>query len=246
MTLDVLDRLKPVVDNTIESLARTKFRIDPIGGKKYSRQTSIISSAYKRHGQILELAIRERLSESQYFDVWHEPRFIISDVADRAIQGRNSDIPDGSLIELPFGGSGRAIQVDAFVFDRRIATLRSYEIKRGNGHFDAGKKRSLLRDTLCTQALLRNYGKSKGYDASVCEAKVICYFGIRALPESICLIGDELDDHFVFSVSSHVNRVNNYFMERLYMLIESIGRDDALDFDGLCERCPLKVPSQPH
>jgi hypothetical protein len=237
---DLLDRLRPMVDRTIESLAKTQFRTDPIGGDLYSRQTSIISSAYKRHGQILETSIRERLRDSPYFEVWHESLFRVSDIADRAIRGRNSDIPDGSLIELPYGDAGRAIQIDAFVFDRRINSLRAYEIKRGNGHFDAGKKRSLLRDTLCVQSLLKSYGKSRGHDSSLCEARVICYFGIRALPAPLCLVGEELDDHFVFSVYSHVNRVNEYFREKLHMLIEAIRADQDLDFDGLCERCPIK------
>jgi len=55
-----LERVAPVVDETIESLARTAFIEDPIAGPRYSRATSIISSAYKRHGRILEAAVRGR------------------------------------------------------------------------------------------------------------------------------------------------------------------------------------------
>jgi hypothetical protein len=121
---DTLDAMMQTVDATIASLGRARFRVDPIGGEKYSRQTSIVSSAYKRHGQILESAIRHRLSQSQYFEVWHEPVFRVSDISDRAIRGRNADIAEGSLIELPYGDSGRTLQIDAFVFDKRIASLR--------------------------------------------------------------------------------------------------------------------------
>lgn len=49
-----LGRLRPFVDDTIEKLGSASFREDPIAGRKYSRATSIISSAYKRHGAILE------------------------------------------------------------------------------------------------------------------------------------------------------------------------------------------------
>lgn len=235
--VDTLDAMRPIVDATIAALGRAKFRVDPIGGERYSRQTSIISSAYKRHGQILEIAIRHRLSQSKYFDVWHEPTFKVSDIADRAIRGRNSDIPDGSLIELPYGDAGRSLQVDAFVFDRRIGSLRAYEIKRGNGNFDAGKKRSLLRDVLCTQSLLRSYGTARGLNPSIVETRVICYFGVRALPDPLSLVAEELDDHFVFPVHAHVERVNNYFRECLYLLLETIsaGGDDQ---HMLCSECP--------
>ncbi|QPH53812.1 hypothetical protein [Pontivivens ytuae] len=238
--MGTLDKLRPVVDDTISASARARFRTDPIGGERYSRQTSIISSAYKRHGQILERALRERLSESEYFTVWHEPEFRVSDIADRAINGRNSDIPDGGLIELPYGDPARTIQVDSFVYDSRIKSLRAYEIKRGNGHFDAGKKRSILRDVLCTQSLLRSYGSATGLDISIAEARVICYFGVRALPPPLSLVAEDLDDHFVFSVKSHVERVNQYFQEQLYMLLEGINSQTQLDFDGLCATCPIK------
>jgi hypothetical protein len=238
--MSTLDSIRPMIDSTIKSLSHAKFRVDPIGGERFSRQTSIISSAYKRHGQILEAAIRSRLSECKYFQVWHEPTFRVSDISDRAINGRNSDIPDSGFIELPYGGTGRNIQVDAFVLDRRINSLRCYEIKRGNGDFDAGKKRSLLRDTLCAQSLLRSYGKSRGHDASIVEARVICYFGVKALPDPLCLTATELDDHFVFAVYEHVQRVNEYFQEQLYMLLEAIASNQDIDFEGLCGSCPIK------
>lgn len=234
---DTLDAMRPIVDATIASLGKARFRVDPIGGEKYSRQTSIISSAYKRHGQILETSIRHRLSQCGYFQVWHEPLFRVSDISDRAIRGRNVDIPDGSLIELPYGDAGRTLQVDAFVFDKRISSLRAYEIKRGNGDFDAGKKRSLLRDVLCTQSLLRSYGSSRGLTSSIVEARVICYFGVRALPNPLCIVGTELDDHFVFPVQAHVERVNAYFQESLYALLEAIA--EASEPPRLfCADCP--------
>jgi hypothetical protein len=50
-----MDRVSPIVDETIRILAKTKFVEDPIAGVKYSHATSIVSSAYKRHGRILEL-----------------------------------------------------------------------------------------------------------------------------------------------------------------------------------------------
>jgi hypothetical protein len=59
-----MDRVTPIVDETIRILAKTKFVEDPIAGVKYSRATSIVSSAYKRHGRILETALRESLRES--------------------------------------------------------------------------------------------------------------------------------------------------------------------------------------
>ena len=51
-----MERVAPVVDETIRALAKTKFVQDPVAGLKYSRATSIVSSAYKRHNALLEEA----------------------------------------------------------------------------------------------------------------------------------------------------------------------------------------------
>jgi hypothetical protein len=60
------------VFDTIRMLVKVKFVEDPIAGVRYSRATSIISSAYKRHGPILEFALRESLRESNRHKVWHD------------------------------------------------------------------------------------------------------------------------------------------------------------------------------
>ena len=73
-----LERVRPFVDDAIEKLRSASFREDPIAGRKYSRATSIISSAYKRHGAILERALVERLKDCARLRVWTEDDFKLS------------------------------------------------------------------------------------------------------------------------------------------------------------------------
>ena len=67
------DRVKPLVDETVRRLAVKAFRDDPIAGSRYARATSIVSSAYKRHGKILEAALFERLRDNNRLAVWTDP-----------------------------------------------------------------------------------------------------------------------------------------------------------------------------
>src|SRR5829696_821829 len=60
------------------ALSQVRFVEDPIAGVRYSRATSIVSSAYKRHGRILEYALRESLRESNRHQVWNDERFRVS------------------------------------------------------------------------------------------------------------------------------------------------------------------------
>ena len=76
--MSFMERVSPIVDLTILTLAKTKFVVDPIAGPKYSRATSIVSSAYKRHGRILEVAIREGLRDSNRHTIWHDAAFRVS------------------------------------------------------------------------------------------------------------------------------------------------------------------------
>ena len=45
----VLDLLKDEVERTIQSLDLKQFTPDPIAGRYFSKITSVMSSAYKRH-----------------------------------------------------------------------------------------------------------------------------------------------------------------------------------------------------
>lgn len=215
-----LDRVKPIVDQTISTLASARFVVDPIAGEKYSRLTSIISSAYKRHGTIIEFALRESLRESNRHRVWQEDAFRVSRAADQLSGQQAADDYKSTL--LPYGESYRTLQIDMMVFDSADQTLRAYEIKRGNGQFDAGKIRSIKRDLYATQMLLKSYGQTANVAAERAEARIIFYYGRRSIPRPYSLIGSELNDHFGFPVYDLVEDANLYFKQQLYDLLNRI------------------------
>src|SRR5262245_27318856 len=74
--------LDPLIDATINRLNRKRFEPDPIAGAHFSRIVSIMSSAYKRHGHILERAIVEQLKTSPHLEVWTDPAFQVCANAD--------------------------------------------------------------------------------------------------------------------------------------------------------------------
>jgi hypothetical protein len=218
-----MERVGPVVDATIAALSRTAFVEDPIAGTKYSRATSIISSAYKRHGKILETAVREGLRDSNRHRVWSEDAFRISAHAKALVnsfvglageeQCRNST--------LPYGEQARTLQIDMMAYDEADQTIRAYEIKRGNGQFDAGKIRSIKTDLMCVQVLLKSYGQTANVNPTGAEARIIFYYGRRSIPRPWSLVRDELDEHFGFPIVHKIEQANGYFRERLHALREA-------------------------
>jgi hypothetical protein len=213
------DRVKPLVDETVRRLALKAFRSDPIAGSRYARATSIVSSAYKRHGKILEAAIFERLRDNNRLDVWTDPTYAVSAAADALVH--SSTRADCFRSQLPYGEAKRTLQVDIVVYDNVNRSLRTYEVKRGNGDHDAGKVRSIMRDLICTHVLLKSYGQTRGHDVDHAEAKIIYYYGVRSVPAPISLIRDELDEHFEYPVVEAVEQVNTYFRDRLHEVLEA-------------------------
>jgi hypothetical protein len=214
-----MERVKPVVDDTIRGLGRTKFIADPVAGLKYSRVTSIVSSAYKRHGRILETALREGLRESNRHRVWQEDNFRVSRAADALVDSQSET--ECLKSALPYGEGARTLQVDMIAFDDADKVIRSYEVKRGNGQFDAGKIRSIRRDLKCVQVLLQSYGEAANVKPVRAESKIIFYYGIRSIPRPWSLVGAELDAHFGFGVTERVEQANEYFRGKLHGLLEA-------------------------
>jgi hypothetical protein len=211
--------VKPLVDETVRRLAVRDFRNDPIAGTRYARATSIVSSAYKRHGKILEAAIFERLRDNNRLSVWNDRAFAVSGAADSLVN--SSTLANCFRSQLPYGEAGRTLQIDIVVYDNLNRSLRTYEVKRGNGTHDAGKVRSIMRDLLCTHVLLKSYGVDHGHAVDQSEAKIIYYYGVRSVPAPISLIREELDEHFEYPVVEAVEQVNTYFRDRLHELLES-------------------------
>jgi hypothetical protein len=214
-----MERVTPVVDDTIAALSHVKFVEDPIAGTRYSRATSIVSSAYKRHGRILEIALRESLRDSNRHKVWHDDAFRVSREADALASTQELDAC--RLSTLPYGQSARKIQIDMVAFDSADQSIRAYEIKRGNGQFDAGKIRSITRDLKCIQVLLKSYGEFCKLKPTAAESKIIFYYGIRSIPRPWSLVKDDLDEHFGFPVAEKIERANDYFRTRLHALLDA-------------------------
>ena len=221
MKNNLVNILKPDIDLTIEKLATKKFKLDPLAGEKYSRVVSVLSSSYKRHGFILERAILEQLKTDPNLVVWEDRAFQVNQTADHIVDTIINDPENGLEAEIGYSGEGhRTLQVDTIVYNKKTKRISAYEIKRGNGLHDSGKRRSILRDILCVQILLKSYAHSKGYKAKSARSFIIFYYGARSLPKPFSYVREELNEHFGFEVVKPVEAVNKYFQKQLFKMLE--------------------------
>lgn len=215
----LVEKLSSEIENTIEKLKTKNFRPDPIAGTHFSKIVSVMSSAYKRHGFIIEKAILEQLKTNTDFVVWEEPNFQVTQIADHLVDATIDNPEKVFETESNYTQGHRSLQVDTIVFNKRTNEISSYEVKRGNGTHDAGKKRSILRDLLCLQILLKSYGKNKNYDVSSAKSYIIFYYGQCSIKKPFSLTREELDSHFGYSVLKEVEELNEYFRSKLFDIL---------------------------
>ena len=178
-----------------------------------------MSSAYKRHGYILERAILEALKLCPHFEVWHDPIFQVPQTVDHIVAGSFDDPTKLSGTDYAYSDGERTLQVDALVFDKNKGTMSAYEVKRGAGLHDTGKRRSMLRNTLCIQILLKSYAKGRGHQTNSAFSHIIYYYGKCSIPKPFAITGVEMGEHFGFPIYEAVEEVNKYYQSRLFSIL---------------------------
>lgn len=96
-----------------------------------------------------------------------------------------------------------------------------YNVKRGNGYYDGGKRRMIQGELIRAHMLLMDYGKQLGIRPASSHAHIVFYYGLLSLPKPLAMGGEELNAHFRFPVRDAIECVNNYFVRRLHELVES-------------------------
>jgi hypothetical protein len=163
--------MRPSGRSQAKGLSRTQLLVLDILGQQ--------ASSVRPISRILEFALRESLRESNRHTVWNDDAFKVSREADAL--ANTQDLDACRQTTLPYGNSVRTLQVDMVAFDSADESIRAYEIKRGNGQFDAGKIRSIMRDLKCIQVLLKSYGELATFKPASAESKFIFYYGVRLL-----------------------------------------------------------------
>jgi hypothetical protein len=87
------------------------------------------------------------------------------------------------------------------------------------GLHDSGKRRSMLKDALCIQVLLKDYAKQRGYDPKSASSHFIFFYGKCSMPKPFAIRGAEMDQHFSWPVYESVDEVNKYFQSRLFSIL---------------------------
>src|ERR1700730_15465864 len=114
----VLDVMMPEIEKTIKKLDTMRFDPDPIAGPHFSKITSVMSSAYKRHGFILERSVLEALKLCPHFEGWTDPKFPVPSAVEHIVAASIADPTKLRGTDVPSSEGHSTLQVDAVVFNK--------------------------------------------------------------------------------------------------------------------------------
>jgi len=107
------------IDKTISALNKKKFAPDPIAGKHFSKITSVMSSAYKRHGFIIERATLESVKANPRFEAWEDKTFAVSTAADSIATDFMGEPSKAITSQVPYEDPGsRTLQIDLAAYEK--------------------------------------------------------------------------------------------------------------------------------
>jgi len=219
----VLEAVRPTVDATIRKLEETRFIVDPIAGEQLSRVTSIVSSAYKRHGAIIEVALYHAISQQNSVEAWSKYPFYISRNASGYVESHDLKTRAGFEAclntSIPYRAEGSRYEIDIIYFDHATGTVCALEVKRGNGEFDRGKRDSMIKSALCIRSLLASFAEEMSWEAKHVESRILAYYGVPKFPPQIYLRGVDIDHFIAPGIRDKIETVNDYFRQELLRLV---------------------------
>jgi hypothetical protein len=218
--VDLNDVSKPALiraaHNAVAGALAGDFPVDPLVGPDLSRAISCIGSVVKRHGGLIEMGIAGALQASDRFIVLTNVPLPLTKGAAQLLDARNSD-RDLSKIRLAADSEAEGIvNVDLVVVDPEAGWAGAYEIKRGNGVTEHGKRRPIVRKLRAARLVLASYVRQRGYGpVESATSAVIDYFGGSGFDADFTLTRDQLDEHFAVPVVATVDAMTATVREAL-------------------------------
>ena len=199
------------------------FPVDPVIGAEWSKTFSIINSVVKRHGLLIQKTLSDALAASGRFEILTDVPLPITEAANDLLTSKNCERDLAKIRLKADSKTVRMVTVDLIVVDTENGWAGVYDVKRGNGATESGKRRPIEFGLRAGRLVLASFLSKYGYDdiRSVTSA-VIDYYGASGFSKELKLTREELDEHFGVPVLETIDAMTAELQRALHLEMRTL------------------------
>ena len=199
----------------VRAAANAEFTPDPLFSLDISQLNSVLVSAQKRHGPLVERAIADGL-EGNGFVVLRNVAVPVTRGALALATSQDYQLLGNKQIAFDDKDIGGSFDFDFIAIDEKIGWAIGCQVKRGGGQTEHKKRRSDERCLRAVRFTFASWLRQQGYrNVDVAEAAVIDYLGQSKYAKGITIGRDELDEFFDLPLIGAIDEMTKAMSEAL-------------------------------
>ncbi len=207
------------IERAVTGALQADFAHDPLLGIGLGSFNSVLSSAVKRHGGVVEEAICYALESSGRYIVLRQVEMPITDAAEALVASNSSKNLSG-FVTTAFGPHRRVAYFDMIAIDTETGCATVVEIKRGSGTTEVKKRKLIERDLQCARLQLRSFLQPRyGCELNAYNSVLIDYYGRSGFPAALTVTREGIDALFGVPVMHLVDGVTARFRTELLRVV---------------------------
>jgi hypothetical protein len=208
-------KLLAATEAVVANARRAVFVSDPVLGPHLSQIASLLASVVKRHGCLIELALKDALERSDRY-------LVLRDVAMPITTTTQELVRTGTIAQLATtsvaltGPVAQIVKLDLIVIDRQQNRAVIAEVKRGSGKSEARKRHQIEWVLRCAQVQAIAFLASLNLHVVSARAVLIDVYGRAGYSPDLSVSGSAIDDLFEVPVLPAIEAVTGLLAARLH------------------------------
>lgn len=207
--------LLAAADAVVANARRAVFVSDPLLGPRLSQIGSVLASVVKRHGRLIELALKDALERDDRYLVLRDVAMPITTTTQELV--RTGTVAQLATTSVALTGSiAQTVKLDLIVIDRQENRAFVAEVKRGGGKSEARKIHQVEWILRCAQVQAIAFLATLNYHVASARAVLIDVYGRAGYSPDLSVSGPAIDALFGVPVLAAVEAVTGLLAARLH------------------------------